>query len=258
MMRRALTLLAVLALAAFGLAGTASAAPTVTVTATPGPIPGVPHTGYHFGWGASLKTEVTIKGTEYGGYPPPLIGVNVYLPKGTVLHPQGFPTCSVKVLVEEKEPTKCPRGSKAGPIGKAEGFVVFGTERVPETVTIESFFVPGGGIDFFVAGHTPTLIEIVSSGRFVGNRGGFGPTFLGTVPLVETVPGAPDASVEHIDVALGSAYKHGRTWVPYGRVPTKCPRGGSFVGKAELIFAGLGGLQQQTVPVTVKKRCPRF
>ena len=40
----------------------------------------------------------------------------------------------------------------------------------------------------------------------------------------------------------------------YGTMPRKCPRGG-FRVKAELIFAGLGGLPQQTVTASYKARC---
>jgi hypothetical protein len=260
LMRRASTCLAATGLAVLALSSVASAAPTVTLKAEAVPIPGFKGTGNIYGAGAAFQAEFTIKGTEYGGYPPPLIGVNVYLPKGTVLHPSGFATCSKKAIVEEKEPTKCPKKSKAGPVGKAYGFVVFGNERVPEALSIESFFAPGGGLYFFAAGHTPASIEITSVGRYIhlNGAGGFGPEAVVQVPLVETVPGAPDASVEKIISKVGAAYMKGKTPVYYGRVPKKgmCPKGG-FSVKAELTFAGLGGLSEQVVTTTYKAPCPR-
>ncbi len=67
-MRRASTCLAVLGLALLALAGTASAAPTVTFKAKAVPIPGFPHTGNIFGAGAAVEAEFHISGTEYGGY----------------------------------------------------------------------------------------------------------------------------------------------------------------------------------------------
>ncbi len=76
------------------------------------------------------------------------------------------------------------------------------------------------------------------------------------MPLVETVPGAPDASVEHISVRVGSARRSGRKVIYYGTMPTKCPKHYLLV-KSELTFAGLGGLAQQTVPVTYRAKCPR-
>jgi hypothetical protein len=257
-MRRASTCLAVLGLAVLALPGVASATPAVTLKAQLVPIPGFPHTGNIHGAGAALQTEFTIKGTEYGGYPPPLIGVNVDFPNGTKITSQGFKTCPNKTIVEEKEPTKCPKGSKAGPVGTVHGFVVFGTERVPEALTVEPFFAAGGGVNFLALGHTPASIEVVSQGKFASltSAGGVGPKFDATVPLVETVPGAPDASVETISVKVGAAYKKGKKTVYYGTVPKKCPKGG-FPLKAELKFAGLGGLTEQVATATYTAPCPR-
>src|SRR5262249_19426037 len=132
-MRRASTCLAVLALALFALTGTAVAAPTVTMKAQAVPIPGFPHTGNIYGAGAALKVEFNIEGTEYGGFPPPLVGVNFFFPKGTKLHTSGFPTCPVATLeVTGPGPKSCPKGSAAGPVGKVLGEVAFGKEIVPE------------------------------------------------------------------------------------------------------------------------------
>lgn len=257
-MRRVSICIVALSATMLALCGTALAVPTVTFKAKPVPIPGFPHTGNILGAGAALESEFTITGSEYGGYSPPLIGVNVFLPSGAKLHPAGFPTCPAQVIVVEKEPTKCPKGSRAGPVGKAEGFVVFGGERVPETVSIESFYAPGGGINFYVSGHTPASIEIVSTGKYInlGGSGGFGPEVVTQVPLIETVPGAPDASAKTIDVKVGSAIKKGKKTLYYGTLPKKCPKGG-FPVKAELTFAALGGLTEQHVTTLYKAPCPR-
>ena len=253
-MRRASTCVAVLGLAMLALTSVASAAPTVTFKAKAVPIKGFPHTGNILGAGTAFEAEFTIKGNEYGGYPPPIIGVNVIAPKGSKVNTKGFPTCSDKIIVEEKEPEKCPKGSAAGPVGHANGFVVFGSERVPETVSIESFYATGGGLNFYVAGHTPASIEIVSKGKFTHLS--TAPEIEVEVPLVETVPGAPDASVEKIVSKVGSAYKkHGKTYY-YLKEPKKCPKGG-FPVKAEVMFAGLGGLAPQTVVANYKAPCPR-
>ena len=146
--------LAALGLAALALPPLAAAVPTVTVKAKIVPIKGFPGTGNILGAGAAVESQVTISGTEYGGFPPPLIGVNVFLPKGTVLHPSGFPVCKPQTLEPVGEgPKGCPKGSSAGPVGKATGVVAFGSEVVPETVTIEPFYAPGGGLEFFTFGH---------------------------------------------------------------------------------------------------------
>jgi hypothetical protein len=67
-------------------------------------------------------------------------------------------------------------------------------------------------------------------------HGGFGPEFTGEIPLVETVPGAPDASVEAIDITGAAIRQHGRP-VYYGTVPTTCQRGG-FPGQDRIHVRG--------------------
>jgi hypothetical protein len=256
-MRRALLATVVLTLAATAFAATAAAAPKVTLKAEAVPIRGFRGTGNFFGAGAAVKAEYTISGSEYGGFPPPLIGVTFSLPRGVKLHTKGFPTCPASTLEPSgRGPAACPRGSAAGPVGKVLGIVAFGNERV--SATLESFSAPGGGLLFFTAGHSPVSLEILSRAHYVNlnGGGGFGPKLIAGVPLVETVPGAPDASVLRVSVKVGSAIRrHGRTTY-YGTLPKSCPKH-FLLGRSELTFAGLGGLTQVTVPVTYKARCPR-
>jgi hypothetical protein len=259
-MRRTSTCLTVLGLALLALPGVAAAAPTVKFKAVAVPIPGFKGTGNIYGAGAAIQSEYTIEGTEYFGSPPPIIGVNFYLPKGTVLHPSGFPTCSEEII-KQFGPIKCPKGSQAGPIGAALGYVTLGGERVEEVTEIFSFYKPGGGFVFFTDGHTPVSLEILSPGKyknFVGG-GGFGPELEVKVPEVASVPGAPFASVKTIKVKAGSAYKsHGKT-IYYGRVPKKgqCPKAG-FLVKTEVIFAENGEESRPVaVPAEYRAPCPR-
>lgn len=257
-MRRASICIALVGFAlALAIAGTASAAPTVTFKATAVPIPGFPHTGNILGAGAAVESEFKIEGTEYGGFPPPLIHVNVFLPAGVVLHQSGFPTCAASVLEPSgKGPKACPKGSAAGPVGTVQGFVAFGKEVVPETATLESFYAPGGGLNFFTFGHEPVLLEILSTGHFVAASGVFSKEFEAQVPLVETVPGAQDASVKFIKVKTGSAIRKGKNVTYYGRLPKSCPKHYLPI-KAEVTFAGLGGLTEQTVSKEYRAPCPR-
>ncbi len=256
-MRRAMTCLALAALAALGLTSVASAAPKVSFKAVAVSIPGYPGTGNILGAGAALLSEFNISGTEYGGFPPPVIAVNVALPAGSVLHTQGFPTCSTATL-EHLGPSGCPSKSAAGPVGHALGIVSFGSERVEEDATVQAFFAPGGRLNFFSAGHSPVALEIVSKGRFVNAGGKYSKEVKTEVPLIETVPGAPDSSILKISVKTGAARgpKNAKQATYYGRMPKTCPRGG-FPLRAEVVFAALGGLPQQTVVTTYKAPCPR-
>jgi hypothetical protein len=270
-MRRASTCVAVLALAAFALPSLASAAPVVKFKAVAVPIPKLgtefppkevgkwPGTGNIYGAGAAIEAEYQISGTEYLGFPPPIIGVNFWLPKGTKLHPSGFKTCPVAVIEAQKEPEKCPQGSAAGPTGEVLGIVAFGKERVEEKATLNSFFTPGGGIGFFTKGVSPTLLELPSLGHYVGPNEGFGNELITKVPLVATVPGAPFASAIKIKIKAGAAMKQGKKLIAYGTVPKKgqCPKGG-FLVKSTVIFAENGEESKpEPVTVTYKAPCPR-
>jgi len=283
-MRRTSTCLgAALGLALLAVPAAAAAAPTVAFKAVAIPIPGFPHTGNILGAGAALKLEFKIKGSEYDeGHPPPLIGVNVRFPTGSKLHPQGFPTCSPAALKETGEPAigtaACPKKSlltfpvsKPQPIGEnaahevlanesyALGVVKIGNGPPPEEkARVQGFFAPGGGLQFFTKGITPTLFEFVSPGKVTNSSGGgFGPATFTKVPLVETLPGAADASVEKIIVYAGAAFKKGKKTTYYGTMPKKCPKGG-FPLKAELAFAENGNeATRATVTATYKAPCPR-
>ena len=235
----------------------AAAKPTVQIKAEAVPIPGLPHTGDILGAGAAARGEVTIEGNEYYGSPPPVIGVNVYLPLGVQLHPNGFPTCAPGTI-ETLGPSACPRESAAGPVGKAIGFVTFGGERVEETAELFTFWAPGGGGLVFADGRTPVLLEILSTERLVkaGNSDGSGPEMSFEVPLVASVPGAPYASIRSIDLEAGSAYRsHGHT-IYYARLPHTCPSGG-WPAHEEVTFAEDGQPSRpETVDVGERVPCP--
>lgn len=257
MMRRASTCLALCGLALLGLAGAAQAAPTITLKGEAVSIPGVPNSGNKLGAPAALKTEFTISGTEYGGFPAPLIGVKFYGPANAKLVTQGFATCSPTAL-EKSGPSACPKKSQAGPKGSATGVVSFGTERVSETLSVQPFFAPGGGLAFFADGTTPVSIELVSKGKIVTSAAPYGPTVLAEIPLVETVPGALDGSAKEISVTVGAAYKKGKKTVSYITVPKTCPKGG-FPLKAVMEFGSISNphVLGETAEATYKAPCPK-
>ena len=133
-------------------------------------------------------------------------------------------------------------------MGEAHGVVSFGTERVHETVSVQGFFTPGGGLVFLAAGTTPVSLEILSKGS-VASVGGHEVGSV-EVPLIETVPGALDGSAEFIKVKLGNGYKKGKKVVSYGTLPKKCK--GTLQITAEVSF-----YSGETVPVTDQEPCPK-
>ena len=234
----------------------ASAAPTVAFSAKVLPIPGFPHTGNILGAGADLAFAYEIGGSEYFGSPPPIIAINVYAPKGTVLHRRGFPTCAEATILDVGA-IGCPEGSSAG-LGTVVGFVTIGGERVEEAGQLFVFFGPGGGTEYLADGHSPVSLEILTKGHFshLGGIDGYGFEEEEEVPLVATLPGAPYASVKTISGTFGAAMRaHGRT-VYYGRVPRRCPQGG-FPLKTEVTFAEDGEPSRpETVDAYYRTPCP--
>jgi hypothetical protein len=230
-------------------AACASAAPQVAVKVTPIPIPGFPGTGNILGAGAAVETRVTISGTEYGGYPSPLTGATFYAPAGVRVNAAGFAACASAVL-EASGPAGCPQRSSAGPQGVGLGVVSFGGTRVNEQVSIQGFFAPGGGLTFYVEGNTPASFQVLEMAHWATASSPFGQDLSVDVPLLETVPGADDASVLSFDVKVGAAYRQGRRTISYITLPKRCPRDG-FPVKAELKF-----MTGEVATVAYRAPCP--
>jgi hypothetical protein len=227
----------------------ASAAPTLTVKTRALPIPGFPHTGNILGAGALIEGEGTLSGTEYDGSPPPVTQIKLFAPAGAKLHPQGFPTCPPEAL-ERIGAEACSKKSIAGPKTSAFGVVSFASERVGETVSIQPFFAPAGGLEAFVVGATPVSLEFLAKARFVDDPP-FGFEGIAEVPLIETLPGAPDASFLHGTVAVGAAYRKNGKTVSYITLPKTCSKGG-WPLKVQMTFFG-----GATAEASYRMPCPK-
>jgi hypothetical protein len=239
--------LAVLAGLAF--AASALAVPVVTLKVTPVPIPGFPRTGNILGSGTDVEVHVTISGDEYGGFPSPLTGMAFYAPEGVKVAPVGFVDC-VPATLEADGAAGCPKKSRAGPTGEGLGVVAFGGDRVNEKVSIQDFFAPGGGLTFYVEGSTPAYFQILEKAQWTTASAPYGPKLVVEVPLVETVPGADDASILSFKVKVGAAYRKAGRTVSYLTLPRRCPKGGAPL-KAELTF-----MSGETITVANKQPCP--
>lgn len=257
-MRRLLTCVAVTGLALLSASSVASATPTVTFTLKAVPIPGFAHTGNILGAGADATLNFAIAGSEYFGGAPPVIAADFYAPRGSVVHPYGWSTCT-ETTIEKIGPSACPKRSKAGPVGTVLGYVTFGGERVEETGELLPFFKPGGGLEYFAFGHSPAVIEAMATGHFshLGGVDGYGFEEEEQVPLIATVPGAPYASVKSITGTFGAAVEsHGRTSYLF-QLPKSCPAGG-FPLKVEVTFAENGEASKpEVVSAFYRAPCPR-
>src|ERR1700753_3266605 len=243
-------------LAVLGLVETAGASPSVDFKARVTPRAVFPNTGNLAGGGAALQFEFGFSGDEYRGFAPPLTRLVVALPEGVELHPQGFPTCTLSVLEPvSPSPHSCPRGSSAGSAGSTTAFVAFGPEVVRETATVDTHYAPGGGLSLHLFGNEPVLLEISSQGRFVESKGRHSKQLEAEIPLIETVPGAQDASFQNISFGFGTAAREKGRTIYYLTMPTRCPEG-FLPFRAEARFAGLGGLAEQAVTSDYKAPCP--
>jgi len=246
--------IAVVSVALTVFAGAAWAVPIVTFKAKAVPIRGFADTGNILGAGATLKSEFTIQGSEYGGLPSPLTGVKILLPTGTTLRTAGFPTCPLR-LIGAGDSKRCPKKSATGPSGETETVDLLGPQRIREKLSIKGFYVRGGSLDFAIHGTSPAAIELVSGGRYRNWDPGPEATF--TMPLVSTVPGANYGSTERIVTTLGSAVmRHGKP-IYSTRMPRACPSR-HLTFRAMLTFAEGGNTATPvTVPVSYKAACPR-
>ncbi len=234
-MRRASTCLAVLGLAVLGLPATASAAPTVTLKAKAVPIPGFPHTGNILGAGAAREGRIHDHGDRIRWLPGAA-------DRGQLLSCPQARNCTRRVRRPARKacsrtsgPSGCPKKSKLARSGSASGVVSFGTERVRRGSDGAAVLRPRRQPAVLCAGHFARLDRNHLEGPLrqrLARRSAR--QLLAEVPLIESVPGALDASTEY-DQREGrrrvqegqedGLLRHGAEEVPEGRLPAEVGNG---------------------------------
>lgn len=188
------------------------------------------------GEGTSYTTELTLGGSEYHGHVDPLTGLTIHLPAGTGLSDVGFPTCN-EAVIEQLGPTGCPAGSLAGPVGSLKLVLYFGTEAIEETAVVQAVFGPSGVLYFFVEGGPPVQIEIIMEGHYVSDSAPYGQDLVLAIPTIETVPGAPDASITALTLNVGATREESGVTFNSVAVPSTCPSG-KFAWAGDAAFNG--------------------
>jgi len=232
-----------LAAVALGLPAAASATNTSTFKPTFVPISKFPGTGTKLGAGTAVQAKLVITHSPGGkecptetlfNIPCQLRKVVVYLPKGFGVELKGFATCSTATL-EVKGAAGCPKNAIASPVGSALVSAPIGGEEIKEKATLQAFVAPNNGLNFFSVGVTPIAAEVISPGHFEPASGQFSKKLVTEVPEVASVPGAPNASIDEVNVKVGAAIKKGKKIIYGATIPKKCPKGG-FPWKAELTY----------------------
>jgi hypothetical protein len=237
-MRRARALLA-LTLVLASLPALAEGAQSVKLTASLTP--------ERLGHGTTIGFGFQISSPP-GSIPSPLTSIEVRYPQnlGIALSGIGIATCSAKAL-EVLGPAGCPPDSRMG-YGSATAIVPFGPEMVREQASVSVLRAPtvDGHLSLFFYANAvdPVSAQPVLSGALLPAPAPFGGTFDIEVPLIETLPGAPDVSVLSLKSTIGpehlTYYEEVNhrvvAYEPMGiALPHSCPRGG-FAFAASLGF----------------------
>lgn len=149
----------------------------------------------------------------------------------------GLSTCRASAL-EALGPPGCPPDSVMG-YGSGTVQVPFGPEILRERARITTFMAPlqNGhlGLLFYANGESPVSEQLVFSGLVLAAAAPFGGELSTQLPLVPTVPEAPDAALVQLDITIGPShityyeYLKGH-FIPYHprgiHLPRTCPRGG--------------------------------
>lgn len=201
--------------------------------------------------------------TTPGHLPPPLTAINVRYPVDLAfaLSELGLARCSPTTLELFGVPG-CPPDALMG-YGTATAEIAFGPETLTETakITIVRTTSQSGHVALLIyaEAQTPTKAELVIPALVLPAPQPYGGGLNMRVPLLESLPGAPDVSIVKFSATLGPEhlryyeYSDGKRikFQPKGvPLPETCPRHG-FQFAAQLTF-----LDGSTATTHTAIRCP--
>ncbi len=172
-----------------------------------------------------------------GGVPSPLRKVDLLYPANLDLIRSGLglSTCS-RAELEAKG--ACPPDSLMG-YGSALAEIPVGPEVIRESAQITTWMAPVEeghlGLLFLAQGEDPVVAELIFTSLILNAPSPFGGSLATTVPIIPSLPEAPDVSVTQLRSTLGPMHItyyqrfHGKTtaYHPQGiRLPRTCPHGG--------------------------------
>jgi hypothetical protein len=202
----------------------------------------------------TLSLDFRLGGEEL---PPPLAAVDLHYPAslGLITSGLGLASCDPAEL-QEHGPSICPPNSLMG-YGSVLAKVPLASEVLTETAQIALVAGPpqDGSTRILISatGLAPVAAGFVMPALLLAGRLHI------TVPLVPTLPGAPDLSVVRIQATLGGnltyyQQTHGKMVAYHPRgigLPKRCPRGGFKFAATFAFFDGTASAAHTAVA------CPR-
>jgi hypothetical protein len=169
--------------------------------------------------------------------PSPVIAMSLFYPAniGLVTSGLGLQTCAV---IQLEANGRCPANSLMG-YGNALVEFPIGSESLLEEGQITTWMAPVHdghlALLFYAEAPAPIFATLIFTGQIREAQAPFGGQIATSIPPIETLPGAPDASLLHLTATVGpmnvtyyARYRGKR--IPYHpnglRLPETCPRGG--------------------------------
>jgi hypothetical protein len=197
------------------------------------------------GEAATLDAEWSFEGSEYFGGALPLTSLTLALPKTSELSAEGFATCSASTL-EADGPFACPDGSRAGALGSFSARAFLGAERLGEAGTVEPFFGSGGELLLYLRGVSPVALEVVLHGTYQPATSEYGSALDFSLPLLESVPGAPYVSLEYLNLRLGAFREEAGKRIGSVTFPSCTPLTSTLLWGTDATFYSHSGTVEQS------------
>jgi hypothetical protein len=180
-------------------AGTAWAGETVHITAK--------FTPNKLGSPTNVSGGATIMSTIPGEIPTPIVGFTIKGPAGLTIDTKGTGTCSAAILEGPAGPEGCPKNSVAG-FGGGMGALKLGSQIIEEPFTLNFFLGdnrPGHVVLLmYVNAVSPVSIQLAFTANVVQFPKPYGLGVHFNIPLIPTLPGASDATVETAHISIGA------------------------------------------------------
>ena len=215
------------------------------------------------GKGTTIKFALAIT-PPAGQFPVALRTIDLRYPANLGLGTSnlGIDTCHAPTL-EADGPPGCPADSVMG-YGSGVVEVPFGSENLHEQIRATAFMAPlhEGNISLllYANGESPVSAQLVFPATVLPATAPFGGDLTTTLPLIASVPEAPDVALLSLTMTLGPShityYEYARhkkiAYHPRGiLLPHHCPDGGFAFAAALTFNEGNSSSGQTTVP------CPR-